>query len=180
MALVIEDGTGKPDADSWATEADTTAYWTLRKEQGWIDADAETREAKLREAADYLMIAYRWPGQPAVVGQRLPWPRVGVPSGKGYYPSDGIPSQVINAQMVLAVEALTKPLLKKAAPDRVVIEETKQVSGVGSKTFKYATAAVDQLSGLPRFFTVDNILAGIATEAVSSSGVHQVPLTRGL
>lgn len=180
MALVIEDGTGKADAESWATEPDTTAYWTARLEQGWIDADVPTREAKLREAADYLMLAYRWPGQPAVTGQRLPWPRAGVVSGKGYYPSDAIPTQVIQAQQLLALEALTTPLLKKPAVDRTVIEETKSVSGVGSKTFKYATAPIDGVSGLRRFFTVDNILAGIAVASVSDGGVAQVPLRRAL
>lgn len=180
MALVIEDGTGKPDGESWATEPDTTAYWTARQEAGWVAADVPTREAKLREAADYLMLAYRWPGQPAVVGQRLPWPRAGVPSGKTTYPADAIPTQVIQAQMLLALEALTTPLLKKGEPERTVIEETKSVSGVGSKTFKYATAAIDSLSGLRRFFTVDNILAGIAVASVSDGGVSQVKLRRTL
>lgn len=177
MPLLIEDGSGVAGADSWVTEAEATTYWSDRQVTDWTDALPAVREAKLREAADYLMLAYRWPGQPSTIVQRLPWPRSGVRSGSSLYPTNAIPTQVIDAQKVLAVEALSTPLLLRApAPDRQLIEETKSAKGF-SKTLKYATSPVDAVSGLSRFPAVDALLAGIAQQGTGSS-FRSIPLRK--
>ena len=161
MPLVVEDGTGVAKADSWISQADADEYWEARAQPEWMAADPDERERKLREAADYLKIAFRWPGQQTTIAQSLPWPRAGVPSGGGTFPTNSIPSQVISAQLVLAVEALGGSLLRKPAPERQVIEEASNVKGI-SRTRKYAPAPVDDSTGLPRFAAVEQILQGIA------------------
>jgi len=178
MALVLEDGSGVADADTWISDEETTEYWSARNLTDWVDAEAVDREAAIRMAADYMMIIYRWPGQPATLQQRLPWPRVGVPSGAGVFPSNAIPSQVISAQMVLAVEALRTNLLAKPAPaERALIEETKSAKGF-SKTQKWSTPSVDDLSGLIRFPVADQILAGITKRGLGS-GFGTAKLVKG-
>jgi hypothetical protein len=178
MPLIVEDGTGKADADSWISEADANAYWTDRA-TAW-PTDLDQAEGALRQAADYLTIAYRWPGQPTLTTQRLPWPRAGVLSGRGYFPSDSIPTQIIQAQLVLALEAIDKPLLKRAdvSAERAIIEETKALKGI-TKTLKYAAPEVDSLSGLRRYPVIDRLLAGIAISG-TATGFASVPLRRTL
>lgn len=179
MALVLEDGSGVADADTWILEAETTDYWTARNLTEWLSAETIDREAAIRMAADYMMIVYRWPGQPATLQQRLPWPRVGVPSGASVFPSNAIPSQVISAQMVLAVEALRVNLLAKPAPaERQLIEETKSAKGF-SKTQKWSTPSVDELSGLMRFPVADQILTGLTKRGLGS-GFGTARLVKGL
>jgi hypothetical protein len=181
MPLIVEDGTGKPDADSYISEADATEYWTDRNVTPWINATTQAREGALRMAADYLALAYRWPGQPVSFEQSLIWPRSLVVSGTGYFPTDAIPTQIITAQLLLALEAIGgRNILAKvtAEEQRQLIEETKSFKGM-SKTLKYATAPVDNLSGLWRFPNVDNVLAGVAIGG-SSSSVGVANLVRGI
>lgn len=178
MPLIVEDGTGVADADTWVSLADADAYFAERSITEWTSVTpAARREAALRLAADYLLFAYRWPGQASTIGQRLPWPRYGVRSGRGYFSSDDIPAQIIDAQILLAHEEIVNgPILRRVPVEKQLVEETKAAKGL-SKTLKWATAPVDSVSGMRRFQTVDNILRGIAVGSVGGD-MATVPLVR--
>lgn len=179
MPLIVETGTGLATADSWISLEEANAYWTDRADADWLAATSTSREAALRNAADYLMYAYRWPGQAAVTGQRLPWPRAGVRSGVSYYSAMDIPSQVIDAQLLLAIEALKGNILSKVTPAQgALLEETKKLEGL-ARTLKFAAPQVDDISRLRRFPMVDAILAGIAVTA-SNATFGYANLRRGL
>ena len=77
MALIIEDGTGKPDADSYVSTIDADAFWSSRGEAAWAAASQTDKEIALRRAFDYLALAYSWPGQPLQTDQSGCWPRAG-------------------------------------------------------------------------------------------------------
>ena len=60
MALITEDGTGKPDAESYATAAELASYAV--KYGATIPADEALQEALLRRAA-LAMQAMTWKGK---------------------------------------------------------------------------------------------------------------------
>ena len=176
MPLVIEDGTGKANGDSWVTEEDATAFFTDRGIASWIAATVERREQALRMAADYLLMVYRWPGQPSFATQRLPWPRTGVRSGRGWYPATDIPSQVVDAQLQLALESLDRNILQKLEPASILTEKSEEVKGI-KRSMKFATSPLDPISGIERIPLVDQILRGIALGALGGDFAI-VPLRR--
>jgi hypothetical protein len=145
MALEVEDGTGKANAEAYISAADATAYHAARANAAWAAvADDATREAYLRRATDYMAVYRdRWAGWRVSTTQALDWPRYEVPirdaSYAGaqllaYYPADAVPVQVQRACAELALRAIDGDLnADLAAP---VIEET-----VGPITTKYADGA---------------------------------------
>lgn len=101
MTLVIEDGTGKADADSYATIDEFVARAAA---YGWtIPQDDEAQEVLLRRAAEQ-MNARPWKGVATNDGQALAWPRAEVYVGCTLLDDDAIPVAIKNGQMALAAE----------------------------------------------------------------------------
>lgn len=122
MALIVEDGTGKSDAESYISVADADTYFSNRGNAAWADLTTEQKEQALRKATDYMVQAYRlrWKGVRKNTVQALDWPRSFVPredyqyaglngyttiGGSYYYPSDSVPEEVKRACAELAVRA---------------------------------------------------------------------------
>jgi hypothetical protein len=138
MALIVEDGTAKIDADSYATVAEADTYWTNRNDAVWTDLDLEVKEAALRKAADFMRWSYRlrWAGYRKSETQALDWPREYVPApdayayGTAYLTSGIIPTEVKSACIELAYRAVSASLL----PDQ---ERTTTSETVGPLSVTY-------------------------------------------
>lgn len=104
MALVIEDGSGRSDAEAYISVADADAYFLARGNATWAALTAEVKEQALRRAADYMVAVYgqRWRSEPVTTTQALSWPRVEY---------DPIPVAVGRANAELALRASAADLL---------------------------------------------------------------------
>ena len=111
MALIVEDGTGKADAESLITLAAANTRHTALGNTAWTGTDA-AKEAALRRATIYMEQAYRsaWKGARRTIEQALSWPRYGVTVDGFYLDSDAIPTDVANACADLALRALAGDL----------------------------------------------------------------------
>ena len=160
MALIVEDGTGRADAESYCSVAEATAYHNKRgssKSDAWDAID--DKEASLRLATEYMLAVYRplWIGSRLTYLQALDWPRIdaqieGV-AGGGYgyyppnYPTDEVPVLVKNACAELALRTANGDLITDE--DRTTKRET-----VGPITVEYKDGAPKQV----RFAYVDSML----------------------
>jgi len=108
MALVVEDGSGRADAESYITVADASARHTAFGNAAWaaLASDA-VREAALRNATAYMVQAYRgrWSGLKMTGTQALDWPRYGVVVDGFDIASDIVPTEIANACADLALKA---------------------------------------------------------------------------
>jgi hypothetical protein len=152
MALIVEDGTGKSDAESFIAVADATTYHAARGNAAWAALASDTvREQMLRKATDYMEQVYRqrWKGQRVTATQALSWPRAWVSrddyyrtgsvppdsiDGSFYYPSDEVPAEVARACAELALRAIDGDLA--ADQETPVTSET-----VGPISVTYAEGA---------------------------------------
>lgn len=142
MALVVEDGTGKSDAESYISVADADIYFSNRGNAAWATLTTTVKEQLLRKATDYLVQVYRmrWKGVRVSATQALDFPRnfmeredyeastingYQMLGGNYYYPSDNVPVEVANACAELAYKANSATL----APDlsRATIREKVDV-----------------------------------------------------
>jgi len=81
MALIVEDGTGKSDAEAYISVADADTYIAAYIPSTAWDAFSTTqKEDALRQAAQYLDLVYgeRWDGERLTKDQALDHPRSGV------------------------------------------------------------------------------------------------------
>lgn len=131
MALIVEDGTGKTDAESYVSVADATTYLSNRGYSAFTGLATDAlKEAALRKATDYMVQVYRaqWKGTRVTSEQSLDWPRSYVLrddyqyqglngsttiGGYLYFPSDEVPPEVANACALLAEKSVSGDL----APD---------------------------------------------------------------
>lgn len=128
MALIIEDGTGKPDATSYATVAEQRVYATARGVE--LPAEDEKVEVLLTQAMDYLEAQRaRYQGTKTHPGvQALQWPRTGVIIDCYYQlPDNVIPVELKNAQMQLGIEVFSGLSLLPSSDGRVVKREKVDV-----------------------------------------------------
>jgi hypothetical protein len=150
MSLIVEDGTGLPDAESYASVAQFKDYHLKRGNTVASDLDDDAIEPLLRQATDFLVEMYRqvWLGEIIKPTQALDWPRNFVPIpgyndhhrqhnvvyGYGnvfyghplpsYMPNNAVPKEVIKACVILADKARSGPL---AADQKRLV--AKQVIG---------------------------------------------------
>lgn len=148
MAITVEDGTGLADAETYISTSDADTYHAARGNAAWGSLSADSKEAALRRATDYMGQAYRlrWAGQRATSTQALDWPRTGAVVDGYDVPTDAVPVAVARACAVLALTASTEDLspdLERAIKrERVdVIETEYDTASPQAKRYR----AVDQL-----------------------------------
>lgn len=112
MALVIEDGSGRSDAETYVSLTDCDAYHAGRGNSAWTGEDA-VKEAALREATSFVEDSYRglWRGVRAKWKQALSWPRFGVVDQDGFnIANDSIPTLLMDAVCEAALRAIQSDL----------------------------------------------------------------------
>lgn len=115
MALVVEDGTGLAQADSYISVEQADTYMTRMGHDAWVTAAQDDKEKALRQATQYVDSRYRYKNQPLKPEQSLEWPRIGLP-----WPI----KRVVDATCELAIRALTANLYADVAPTDAVKSET--------------------------------------------------------
>lgn len=109
MPLIVEDGTGKVDAQTFANETAVSTYWTLRGgNPTWTSASPTEQAAGCVIATDFLAMEqlhnFRGVHHPTA---RLPWPRIGATVRHGPAIAENtIPWQVPEAVCLLAPRAI--------------------------------------------------------------------------
>ena len=163
MALIVEDGTGKADAESFISVADADAYFAARGVTAWAALSTAAKEEALRKATDYMQQQYRgrWKGWRNTAAQALEWPRAGVldddPMQLAYLPVDQVPVEVQRACAELASRASAADL----SPD---LERAQLKVNVGPVGVEYDPMSPEQV----RYRAVD---ASLSHLLLSTGGI---------
>lgn len=172
MALIVEDGTGVANAESFVTVAETDAglsahYGTT----DWAGKSNDEKEQILRQACDYIVTTYsgRWKGTKVAGDQALPWPRKNVYDEDGYCLYSGtIPWMLKRAQMEASrILASGKSLINDTSETRLV-KRTK----IGPLEKEYADTLFNLQSHVPSPL-VHTLLADLLL-----TGSYNVPVMR--
>lgn len=166
MALIVEDGTGKADAESYISVSDAASYLSDRGYSAFAALATDAlKEAALRKATDYMEQAYRtrWKGTRVTATQALSWPRLYVEREDYYVPGDEVPVEVKNACALLALKSIDGDL--NADLTQGVVREKVDVLEV----------EYDQNSPqYVRYRAIDNMLAVFFTGGANSKKVVRV------
>jgi hypothetical protein len=149
MALIVEDGTGLTDAESYVSLEFSDAYLASVGATSWAVAIVSAREMALRKATEYVELAYKWRGLRVNSEQALSWPRGRVIRDNIELPTNAIPLELRRAVAQLAVKALTADLMPDVNPDVVTREK------VGPLEVEYDKP---RNGGLVRYSAIDNLL----------------------
>jgi hypothetical protein len=176
MALIVEDGTGKTDADAYEDIAFVTAWIDAYGDStAWAALAVDAQEDAIRTATRHLDLTYLelWKGRRRTRDQSLAWPRMNVTDEDDYVVDDDVvPIQVQNAMAYLAERVgvqgdVLMPVETDHGIDREKIKAAvveRDVSYTGRKTTR------------KRYDMVDQFLAPLLTGGRYS---HVGPATRG-
>ncbi|MBH2977804.1 hypothetical protein I5R25_06050 [Serratia marcescens] len=152
-----------PGFNSYASVQNARDFATTRG-YSLPDDDSEC-ETLLMQAMDYLA-GQSWRGSRSSPDQMLPWPRSGVVVDGVLLASDKIPSQIIQAQCHLAVEAQETDLTPSFNGGAEVVQEA--VSGAVSVSYAPGTS-----NSVPTFPWLTGLLRGFV------GAMNQVRVVRG-
>lgn len=165
MAFVVEDGTGKPDANSYGAVADADSYFADRGITAWTGTP-EQKQSVLIQATDYIEGRFgdRFIGTKKTDTQALSWPRKNADA----YPDDAVPVKLQRACFEYAVRALSAALAPdlKVDPSGLSVVATKKK--VGPIETEYSVAQTG-LGSTPMLFrpypAADMLLRGLVYSA---------------
>lgn len=166
MTIIVEDGTAKSDAESYASVANADAYWTARNVTAWGTATTAAKEAALREATLYLEGNYRWIGTRTWTTQALSWPRVireGIDLNGKVLTSLMVPGELLKACCELAYEVISNGSLLPSM-DRGGLVKSESVGPL-------AVVYMDGAPSLKSFPMVDMLLHPILSGGAKSLSV---------
>lgn len=129
MALVIEDGTGKADAESYVSVADADTYLTARYPNtlAWFALAEGAKEQALRLATDYVDTEYtgRWIGTRKTSTQALEWPRIDALDIHGFIVASRALPQKLKTAVIEAARLMTSGGTLRADAPTAPIKRTK-------------------------------------------------------
>jgi hypothetical protein len=166
MSLIVEDGTGKGDANSYLSVADADTYHTDHSGSAdWSGAAAADKEKALRLATQYLDVRYdgKWKSRRSNSGQALAWPRANVEDADGYYySSDELPQRLRDAAAELALRVIEGDTLLDDLSKAGVIRSKSVKAGPIQKTVEYV-GGMSQVKKYP-------LIEGLIQHLIESSG----------
>lgn len=179
MSLITEDGTARPDSESFASVAESLTYHSDRGNSAWALLTTAVQEQSLRKATEYMAQTYRlrWAGNRINSTQALDWPRFFVPrvdalnqgltlgslAWYAYYDSASVPVEVKRACMELALKASTADL----APDLARATTSEKV---GEIQVTYQPGNRQYV----KYRAIDNLLAPVLKYSESMGKVIRV------
>lgn len=133
MPFVAEDGTGKPDANSYISVAQADDYFSLRSNTVWAALNAQAKESALVAATDYVEARFgnKFAGAKLTQTQALQFPR------RGNTVVNGIPMNLVKAVCEYAIRASKGPLapdMQFESSNRVVNAKSIKVGPIETKT----------------------------------------------
>lgn len=164
MTLVVEDGTGLYNANSFLSLADFKTYCGDRGYDISTYTDAEM-EAALVRATQHLSEGYHWKGhrrkprdyEDPTQDQALEWPRIGVVDGDGYsVPDDVIPRGIKWATAEEAFYELQNPGAFAPAHTSNNVVKTEKV---GPMSVTYDTSKTSAWGARPEMVLVKDLIS---------------------
>ncbi len=173
MALIVENGTGKDDAESYATVAEADAYHVSRGNSAWANATELEKEIALRKGTEWIDLTFggRFSGWTPVLTQRLKWPRYGVMNYNGDLISSNIvPEKVKFATYEMALAALTEDIIETIT-NPGTIARTKSKIGALEDEIEYASGGAEQVKKYRRaeMLLAEYISEGLGTAVIVRS-----------
>jgi hypothetical protein len=167
--MIVEDGTGKSDANSYVSVAFADAYFAARNGAAWALLGTPAKQANLIQATDYIEATYgqSFKGQKATAVQALAWPRKYVVIDGFDVASNHIPPVLMNAVCELALKVQDGPL----------VEDQKQRVAKKKVDVLEVTYA-DNSDPAKRFPMVARMLASLTTSASDGGGFQSVKVVR--
>lgn len=157
ITLIVEDGTGKDDANALVALSVAKVYWDGRG-TSYVGLSDDALNGAIVRASAFLGSAYRWHGV-KINGraQTMPWPRSGVTDRDGFtVASNEVPREIVAACCEIALFEANNP---GGMNPSVVMAEKVTSEQVGSIRIEYANLFSSASASRPVLLIVSDLIA---------------------
>lgn len=179
MAVVVEDGTGVPGANSYGVNIDVDVllafFFGADISHPWFTANNAAKDAAIQAAALYLDLSFNYQGNRFSCEQGLEFPRCGICLDGCFLLPEELPDNLLYAWALLSAQNIVKPLF--GAPTQQAIAST----GVTKRVVKIARLNWEKLTpkGKSEQLTLTEIVAGAIPILQNILDPLLVPLSYG-
>ena len=171
MNLILEDGTGLTNANSYASVAEADAYHDSRLHSlAWTAAQTPVKERALAMATTTLDAMTSWHGTRQSAEQALAWPRTGV-----VYDGLRINGDVIPAPLKRATAELARLLIAEDLTQDVAQNQVESLN-LGDGALEIKLRGDREKKRVPSI--VGELLLGLGNLAGGGRGINQRKVTR--
>ena len=154
--MVVEDGTGLTDANSYVSVVFADDYFTARGVSEWAALGTdEKKEQFLIKATDYIDSIFEWNGKREFEHQALRFPRVGLRDYEGAE-IKGIPTCLKQAVCDAALIANGTELFQTKSENGAVVSEK-----IGDLAFTYANGKGETVTSSTLYDSINTKLRGL-------------------
>lgn len=155
--LIVEDGSGMMNANSYVTLAYADQYAVNRNYSGWVSQSDYVKSAAIIKAMDYVDNIFDWKGRKMYKDQALNFPRANIIDDDGFNYSGEIPERLkkaiceaaflVYSQYTLYASQDPNGQIKKDRKKADVVETEKEYFSSSEVTVDYTSAyeALDTL-----------------------------------
>ena len=156
MSLIVEDGTGIENANSFVDVVYADDYFSTRGVADWALLTQEQKEVFLIKATDYINNGFKWYGQKLTTTQSLKFPRKNLVDEDGE-PVNGVPTAIKDATCECAY------LIKGGAEMFRVSESNGAVTSerIGELAFTYDTSKSAKKEDCSLYDSINQRLRGL-------------------
>ena len=153
--MIVEDGTGLPNADSYVTVEFADAYFSARGFTDWAELTQAKKEQALIKGTDYVDNIFQWYGKKEFEGQSLRFPRINI---KDYEGEDivGIPNCLKQAVCDASLIATSGELFQTQEANGNVVSEK-----IGELSFTYSKASSETVTSASLYDSINTKLRGM-------------------
>lgn len=172
--LVVEDGRGIPNANSYVSLAYCDEYMVNRNYSAWVEQSEYVRSAAIIKAMDYVDNIFLWKGTRMHKNQSLHFPRKDIQDEDGFDYTGEIPEQLKKAVCEAAFNVFSQyTLYARKSTDGAIKKEKKKadVVEIEKEYFSNEEVKVDWTSA---YESLDTMLRGLFRQKGQGSIIKRV------
>ena len=153
--MIVENGTGLPNADSYVTVEFADNYFSARGVSVWATLTNTVKEQLLIKGTDFIDNIYQWYGKKEFEHQALRFPRVDIRDYEGAE-IKGIPSCLKQAVCDASLIANSGELFQTSDANGAVVSEK-----IGELAFTYANGKKETVASSTLYDSINTKLRGL-------------------
>ena len=169
--MIVEDGTGKTDANSYVDVTFADDYFSARGVTAWSTLTTTVKEQLLIKATDFIDNIFQWNGKKQFDTQALRFPRVNIKDYEGL-DITGVPVCLKQAVCDAAMLSNSGELFQTSEANGDVVSEK-----IGELSFTYAKSSKETVTSSTLYDSINTKLRGLfwdgSKQSIQTGKMHR-------
>lgn len=173
IELIVEDGRGLPDANSYVSVSYADSYSKNRNYDAWLSQSEYVRKAAVIKGMDYVDSLFRWKGTRKYRNQSLCFPRIDIVDDDGFNRSGEIPENLKKAVCEAAFLVVDQYTLFASQDPLGPVKKDRKKADVAEIEKEYFSSSEVKVDYTSAYQALDALLRGLFWQRGQGETVNQ-------